>query len=83
MFSFCVDDFRLKIYKKKAPTTFVVKETRNGMKFQSLFPIDNYGVCSVGSGICDIFLAMVLKLVRDAERFSHKRAVYLKEEWVD
>lgn len=29
--------FRLKIYKKKAPATFVVKETRNGMKFQSLF----------------------------------------------
>lgn len=48
-----------------------------------LFPVDNYGVCSVGSGICDFFLAMVLKLVRDAERFSHKRAVYLKEEWVD
>lgn len=75
--------FQLKIYKKKAPATFVVKETRNGMKFQSLFPIDNYGVCSVGSGICDIFLAMVLKLARDAERCSLKRAVYLKEEWVD
>lgn len=55
------------------------------MKFQSLYISYRqlWGVFSRFWHLWHFFLAMVLKLARDAERFSHKRAVYLKEEWVD